>query len=114
MLHQSKGMHSPFVPLSAHASLLHQWGHWVRASDRRSTLDPVIAVLAGATLNDAAVETASQRPSQNLRQLLSTMTQYDLLEAPLDRAAWRRACAAAFRRLARRIAGWVTARRLRD
>eukprot|EP00760_Papus_ankaliazontas_P031132 PhM_4_TR5189/c5_g1_i3/m.99192 len=24
-----------FVPLSAHASLLRQWGHWVRAADRR-------------------------------------------------------------------------------
>eukprot|EP00760_Papus_ankaliazontas_P013240 PhM_4_TR15669/c5_g4_i2/m.3259 len=69
----------PFVPLSAHSSLLRQWGHWVRASERRPSLDPVIAVLAGTTLRDAAVESSSKRPSQNLRQLLGNATEYDLL-----------------------------------
>eukprot|EP00760_Papus_ankaliazontas_P013234 PhM_4_TR15669/c0_g1_i1/m.3273 len=104
----------PFVPLSAHSSLLRQWGHWVRASERRPSLDPVIAVLAGTTLRDAAVESSSKRPSQNLRQLLGNATEYDLLELPLHRSGWRRTCAAAFKRLASRIASWVTARRLNN
>eukprot|EP00760_Papus_ankaliazontas_P031130 PhM_4_TR5189/c5_g1_i2/m.99196 len=102
-----------FVPLSAHASLLRQWGHWVRAADRRPRLDPVIAVLAGTTLRDPTTEHRTTRPSQVLRQLLASATEFDLLEFPLNRAAWKRRCAEAYRRLARRMAQWVTVRRLR-
>eukprot|EP00760_Papus_ankaliazontas_P037196 PhM_4_TR8440/c2_g1_i4/m.51227 len=105
---------TPFIPLAAHASLLRQWGHWVRASDRRPTLDPVISVLAGTTLRDRPIELSARRPSQNLRQLLSTATEYDLLELPLNRSVWRRTCAAAYRRLAKQMARWISDRRLRS
>eukprot|EP00760_Papus_ankaliazontas_P037347 PhM_4_TR8460/c4_g1_i3/m.47271 len=106
-------VHSPFVPLSAHASLLRQWGHWVRAAARRPFLDPVVTVLTGTQHKDAAVENASRRPSQNLRHLLDA-SEHDLLEWPMNRAAWRRKSSDAFRRLARTMSTWVTTRRLRS